>query len=238
MRTRSSEYQRSYKKHTDFCWDFHNELVAYRNFRRDQEFQHQKIKWDSESSSSSSSSIQENADDQRSIPENGDGEPTLQIDGRGTESDSSAENGDSPPQVTRVHDLPGSSRSTSRPATAPERPPFISYGWADKELETARKQTHNVRANSKYVYPAALRRAKTLNNERIQQHSRSHSRAMVEAALRHKQKAEIDDVWMTEYQRCYSRQGKEQRPCSASEPNKRRRPESSRCTTRKRQSRR
>lgn len=31
------------------------------------------------------------------------------------------------------------------------KPPFYSYGWADKELDTARKWTHNVRANSRYV---------------------------------------------------------------------------------------
>ena len=32
-----------------------------------------------------------------------------------------------------------------------ERPPFLSYGWADKQVETGRKKSHNVYAPKKSV---------------------------------------------------------------------------------------
>ncbi|XP_064177592.1 centriole, cilia and spindle-associated protein-like isoform X2 [Anguilla rostrata] len=87
------------------------------------------------------------------------------------------------------------------------RHPFVLYGWAEKQAETAVKKTHNVcsSASAKEIYLSALR-AKTRREAEKRGRALDRRRARsADLEKMHKAKLDpVDDPWMTEYMRCFS----------------------------------
>lgn len=56
-----------------------------------------------------------------------------------------------PEPVATSHGRKSRRQTPTAKESSVEKPPFMTYGWADKELDTCRKFTHNVKANNEYV---------------------------------------------------------------------------------------
>nr|XP_039259081.1 centriole, cilia and spindle-associated protein-like [Styela clava] len=220
MKTRNSEYKTSYQKiPTEYCNELHEQMVKYRNLRREREFAHEKIKWDSSDSSGCSTPSQNENEEHIAFGKEHD-DVVMHENEIGKENQDQADEDTiaEPEAVTEIHQETDHRKKRARSNVEVEtedKPPFVTYGWADKEIETARKRTHNVKANKVYVYPAALKKLKLVKEKQMRQKDdRAESRASVAAALKIKQKVQNSDIWMTEYQRCYS-QASVSRPGSA-----------------------
>lgn len=217
-----SEYQRSFLfPSEEYARSIQEEMHTYRCIRRQKEAAHSELRWSSSETGSSDNSgtvspiqsvihPQEAADEEFSS----------------TSPCNEAAVDPAPSEEQRVSDAAqrdeviltkqqGTSedrhfrklkKRKPNSAIVDDKPPFVTYGWADQELVTARKLTHNVKANHEYVYPAALKKKRHQQLKKRQRvEARAESRASIAAALVCRKKAVLHDVWMTEYQRCYSR---------------------------------
>ncbi|KAJ8284511.1 hypothetical protein COCON_G00033610 [Conger conger] len=87
------------------------------------------------------------------------------------------------------------------------RHPFALYGWAEKQVETAIKKTHNVctSASTKEIHPSALRAKTRWEAEKIGRALDRRRARSADLEKMHKTKLDpVDDPWMTEYMRCFS----------------------------------
>ncbi|XP_038074731.1 centriole, cilia and spindle-associated protein-like isoform X2 [Patiria miniata] len=111
---------------------------------------------------------------------------------------------------------PSRDRRRARPSTAPaervdakqevqEQPPMVAYGWADQELTTGSKKTHNIRASAD-IYPSALRamRRRELDIQRQTERDRQHNLREQKLKAMFNMQPRDDTVWLTEYQRNFA----------------------------------
>ncbi|XP_022097934.1 centriole, cilia and spindle-associated protein-like isoform X2 [Acanthaster planci] len=123
-------------------------------------------------------------------------------------------------QSTRKHKTaskhPSRDRRQVRPRTSsekkadtgrrgPDRPPMVAYGWADEELTTGCKKTHNIRASAD-IYPSALRamRRRQLDIQQRAERDRQHSLRERRLKAMFNVPPQDDSVWLTEYQRNFT----------------------------------
>nr|CAB3228956.1 centriole, cilia and spindle-associated protein [Phallusia mammillata] len=213
LRVRKSEYQHAYASPGQEFFDtVYKDQVNYRMQRREKEHGHMIFKWESESSSSSdTTSIAE--EETKEVSD----EKTCDQDVLKERLDGLSENEERKEEKTFTVDSATQTPKTSRKSTARcrsrsqpspcDKPPFVSYGWADDQKETGRKRTHNVHAPKQTVHAGALQRLNYNQQEKKKQKQKCLSRAssVLSKALFQKKQAEAS-VWQTEYQRCFSRQ--------------------------------
>nr|XP_002125275.1 centriole, cilia and spindle-associated protein [Ciona intestinalis] len=219
LRVRKSEYQRSYAKPSDeYIKTLYRDQVTYRSQRREKEQEHFKFKWESESSDSKSDKGSDNQDcnDNNTNLEVESIEAVDRLSG-GENSEKEMEEVESAEQNKATNKIKNSERNSrvksrsstrckSRERSTSAKPPFVSYGWADEQLETGRKKTHNVQAPRKSVHVAALKRQsymEKLKEKKLRSASRASSILNVPVL---QNKASDSSAWQTEYQRCFSRQ--------------------------------
>ncbi|XP_032818486.2 centriole, cilia and spindle-associated protein [Petromyzon marinus] len=91
------------------------------------------------------------------------------------------------------------------PRATHQRPPFLSYGWANDVLETGRKKTHNIlpSASTVQIHESAMKAMHKRKNARLQ--FKKKKAQLAEKHREHLQAtSDVDNPWMSEYQRSYS----------------------------------
>uniref|UniRef100_H2ZD90 Uncharacterized protein n=1 Tax=Ciona savignyi TaxID=51511 RepID=H2ZD90_CIOSA len=228
LRSRKSEYQQSFAKPSDdFFKTVYQDQYTYRCKRRERENQHFKFKWESESSDSQSendnASQDQDCNDNTKIvlpsiedPTQPEGAARLNAaednykitddEQKSTNKDDGKDETLTEGRKSRVKSR-SSTRCKSRERSSSAKPPFVSYGWADKQLETGRKKTHNVQAPRKSVHVGALKRQSYMEKLKEKKQRCASRASSVLSSLPILQKKPSDSsCWQTEYQRCYSSQ--------------------------------
>lgn len=102
--------------------------------------------------------------------------------------------------------VPKSQKSyTLFPRATHQRPPFLSYGWANDVLETGRKKTHNIlpSASTVQIHESAIKAMHKRKSARRQ--FKKKKEQLAEKQEEHLQSpSDVDNPWMSEYQRSYS----------------------------------
>ncbi|CAM9677131.1 centriole, cilia and spindle-associated protein [Lampetra fluviatilis] len=91
------------------------------------------------------------------------------------------------------------------PRATHQRPPFLSYGWANDVLETGRKKTHNIlpSASTVQIHESAIKAMHKRKSARRQ--FKKKKEQLAEKQEEHLQSSsDVDNPWMSEYQRSYS----------------------------------
>ncbi|XP_077999239.1 centriole, cilia and spindle-associated protein-like [Glandiceps talaboti] len=97
-----------------------------------------------------------------------------------------------------------------KPRVPLHHPPFLAFGWADRERITGTQRTHNVKAavaDSQFIYPAALRARKRQELDVVRQKEileRENYRRKRERALFNAAATSEPSQWQTEYRRQFS----------------------------------
>ncbi|XP_033639121.1 centriole, cilia and spindle-associated protein-like isoform X3 [Asterias rubens] len=224
-----SEYRKQYKDPIwNGHFPHYKEKVDYRVYRRRMEHHHEIFDWDSSDSENDQGDIGAAPNNSRTAPNknNNQGQeyerrvPPHRTDEPQTQSEMRQEQDvPQPDQVLqRVKPLrlkkPKPQRdvrtAAARPHTAPggkrvdvgkERAPMIAFGWADRELKTGSKKTHNIKASAD-IYPSALRamRRRELDIQRQQEQDKQSRKEQKLRALFNIQPRD-DTMWTTEYRR-------------------------------------
>lgn len=220
---KKTQYKRDFKVPV---WDHHyshyKEKVNYRVQRRVLEYRHEPFHWedwDEEEESVRSYHLENCAIFQHH--DRGAQTPVWEKKAEQNKNENNSKSKQVPPlpmASLRKDEIPvrprkprtKSAKASVRQPAVQERPPFVPYGYMDKERIVGSKRTHNVKANVAdplMIYPAALRARKRqeleIQRQREAATKQRHDLNRQERALSYRRSRE-EQAWETEYQRNYS----------------------------------